>query len=174
MKKNNSLGFMLIETLLVSTFVLGVLTYLYMQFSALKRSYSDNFKYDTIPALYGIKNLNQYILNNGGYNKIVTESIKKSEPYKSSGYTEFSCVNLDSATTCSSFIEALEIEKIYLVNDNIFKDKINTELSIFNNDDELYHFARKINFDTDSEDNNNYHLIVKYSDNTFSTINVTL
>lgn len=166
MKKNNNLGFMLIETLLVSTFVLGVLTYLYMQFSALKRSYSDNFKYDTIPALYGIKNLNQYILNNGGYSGMQTSD---------EGWIKFECSYLTTTKEkCNSFIEALEIEKIYLVNDNIFKDKINTELSIFNNDDELYHFARKINFDTDSEDNNNYHLIVKYSDNTFSTINVTL
>lgn len=171
MKKNNSLGFMLIETLLVSTFVLGVLTYLYMQFSALKRSYNDSFKYDTIPALYGTKNLNQYIINNGGYNKIVTESIKESEPYKSSGYTEFSCTSLDSATTCS-FIDVLEIEKVYLVKDNVFKNKINTNLEIFYRDDELYHFVKKINFD--NKDDNSYHLIAKYRDNTFATINITL
>ena len=172
MKKNNSLGFMLIETLLVSTFVLGVLTYLYMQFSALKRSYNDNFKYDTIPALYGIKNLHQYILNNGGYINIMTDDVKKLEPYKTDGYIEFSCAHLDSATTCDSFIDGLEIQKIYLVNDNIFKEKISTELSILNSDDELYHFVKKINFDT--EDENNYHLIVKYNDNTFSTINVIM
>ena len=164
MKKNNRLGFMLIETLLVSTFVLGVLTYLFMQFSSLKRSYDDNFKYDTVPGLYGVRNINQYIIKQGGY-LALRGSINNTY-----GYVEFSCAMI-SGTTCSKLITNLEAEKIYFVKDTIFKTHITTDLVIFEKDDELYHFCKKINFgDADTD----YHLIVKYNDNTYSTMSVTL
>jgi len=161
MKKNNS-GFMLIETLLVSTFVLGVLTYLYLQFSALKRSYDDSFKYDTVPALYGVRNINQYIVQNGGY-----DSLKATVSAGGEGYTKYSCI-LDN---CRTLFNELEVDEVLFVNDSIFKNNIKTTVSLFSNDDELYRFAKKIAYSTNSGD---YHLIVKYKDNTFSTISMTL
>ena len=159
MKKNNY-GFMLIETLLVSTFVLGVLTYLYLQFSALKRSYDDSFKYDTVPSLYGVRNINQYIVQNGGY-----DSIKNN--INTLGYTEYEC----TTNACTNLFNELETEKIYFVNDSIFKNNVNINTVIFSDDDELYHFAKKIAYSTNSGD---YHLIVKYRNGTFATISITL
>ncbi len=161
MKKNNS-GFMLIETLLVSTFVLGVLTYLYLQFSALKRSYDDSFRYDTVPALYGVRGINQYIVQNGGY-----DSLKTSITADGEGYTKYSCI-LDN---CRTLFNELEVEEVLFVNDSIFKNNIKTTVSLFSTDDELYRFAKKIAYSTNSGD---YHLIVKYKDNTFATISMTL
>ena len=164
MKKNNRLGFMLIETLLVSTFVLGVLTYLFMQFSALKRSYDDSFRYDTVPGLYGVRNINQYITRLGEYSTL------QSSVNDTYGYVEFSCAMI-SGTTCSALVTNLETEKIYFVKDTVFKSYITTDLAIFESDDELYHFCKKINFgDADTD----YHLIVKYNDNTYATMSITL
>lgn len=164
MKKNRHLGFMLIETLLVSTFVLGVLTYLFVQFSALKRSYDDNFKYDTVPGLYGVRNINEYIKLQNGYSTL------KNSVNDTYGYLEFSCAMI-SGTTCSKLVENLDIKTIYFVKDNIFKNNVKIDLSIFVNDDELYHFCKKINF---SDEDRGYHLIVKYNNNTYATMSITL
>jgi len=105
MKKNQKNGFMLIETLLVSTFVLGVLTYLFAQFSALKRNYDDNFKYNTVPALYGIKNMNQYITRYNGYNTLISN-------INSLGYTEFSCAQI-KGTTCTELVRNIKAKIIF-------------------------------------------------------------
>lgn len=163
MKKNQNKGFMLIETLLVSTFVLGVLTYLFVQFSALKRSYSDDFKYDTVPGLYAIKNINQYIMKQGAYNTLKTN-------VNQLGYLDFSCAMI-SGTTCSDLFNNIDVEKVYFVKDNVFKNNINIDVPILSNDDELYRFCKKINF---SEGENSYHLIAKYKDNTYATMAITI
>ena len=66
MKKRNK-GFMLIETLVVSTFIISTLIYLYVQFTNLKKSYDISFRYDTIPGLYSAKEIDKFINNNYGY-----------------------------------------------------------------------------------------------------------
>lgn len=168
MKKNNRMGFMLIETLLVSTFVLGVLTYLYVQFGAMKRSYDDDFKYDTVPGLYGVKNINQHIVQQGGYSALQT-SINATYGYVGFDGTEI-CAMI-SGTSCSELISDLGAEKIFFVKDVVFKNQITTDLAIFVNDDELYRFCKKIGF---GEADTDYHLIVKYNDNTYATMSITL
>ena len=163
MKKNQRNGFMLLETLLVSTFVLGVLTYIFLHFSALKRSYEDSFKYNTVPALYGVKNINQIIVTSNGYN------ILKGQ-INDLGYVQFECALVSNTSTCISLLNDLNVEKVYFVNDLVFRDNVNTNTVIFS-DNELYYFARKIGYSSNDKD---YRLIVKYRDNTFATIAITL
>ena len=49
MKKNR--GYVLFETLVVSTVILGTLVFLYIQLSSIKSSYNTSFKYNTVSAL---------------------------------------------------------------------------------------------------------------------------
>lgn len=168
MKKNNRMGFMLIETLLVSTFVLGVLTYLYVQFSALKRNYDDDFKYDTVPGLYGVRNINQYITRQNGYSTLQT-SVNATYGYV--GFVGDEICAMMSGTSCTELIGDLGAENIYFVKDTVFKNHITTDLAIFETDDELYRFCKKIGF---SDADTDYHLIVKYNDNTYATMSITL
>ncbi|MEG2311383.1 MAG: type II secretion system protein, partial [Bacilli bacterium] len=66
MKKNNNRGFMLIETLICSTFIVGILIVLYTQFERINKSYEDSFKYNTVNNLYLVNNFKMYLLQNGG------------------------------------------------------------------------------------------------------------
>lgn len=173
MKKNNNKGFMLIETLLVATFVLGVLTYLFIQFSALKLNYDDNFRYNTVPELYGAKNVHQYISKYNGYTALIN-SINST----ALGYTEFTCASI-SGTTCKDLLDSIKVKHIYFVKDSIFKDKINPDLTIFSSNDELYRFTKRINLNkkeniNDDEYNRSYHLIIEYTDNKYATMAITL
>lgn len=59
--KKNSRGFTLMETLIVSTFVIGTLVYLFVQFSNIKKTYDVSFKRDTISGIYYTKNIISYL-----------------------------------------------------------------------------------------------------------------
>ena len=70
--KNNNKGFVLLETLMVSSFIIVVLIYLYIQFSDVKQSYNTSFKYDTIQSLYSLKEVDKFINDKFGYNDLKT------------------------------------------------------------------------------------------------------
>lgn len=61
----NRRGFMLIETLVASTIILGALIFLFVQFSSIKRAYETSFKYNTIPGLYNAKVLTTFLEEHG-------------------------------------------------------------------------------------------------------------
>src|SRR5574344_1738439 len=65
MKKSNNKGFMLLETLIVSTVILSTLVFLYIQFVNVKSSYEVSFRYNTIPGLYMAKEVSTYLTENG-------------------------------------------------------------------------------------------------------------
>ena len=59
--KKNTKGFMLVEFLVVSIFVLGTLIFLTVQFNNINKSYNRSFKYDTVSNLYSAKNIRKMI-----------------------------------------------------------------------------------------------------------------
>lgn len=58
----NKKGFMLLETLVVSTFILGILIFLFIQLSTIKRAYDTSFRYNTITGLYHAKEFSKFLL----------------------------------------------------------------------------------------------------------------
>lgn len=67
MKKNNK-GFMLAEVFIVSSFVLGILVYMFVQTNSIMRNYNKSFSYDTVQGLY-IANEVKKFLNYSGYDE---------------------------------------------------------------------------------------------------------
>ena len=59
--KKSYRGFTLVETLIVSAFIIGILIFLFSQFTKLKKSYDTSFENNTIPALYKARNINRYL-----------------------------------------------------------------------------------------------------------------
>ena len=64
MKKNNK-GFTLVETLIVSAFVIGTLTYLFIQINNSITNYDIAFKYDAVNDVYNTNVIKNYIADNG-------------------------------------------------------------------------------------------------------------
>lgn len=67
MKINNK-GFMLAEVFIVSSFVLGVLVYMFVQTNSIMKNYNRSFSYDTVQGLYITNEIKKY-LNYSGYYK---------------------------------------------------------------------------------------------------------
>lgn len=111
MKKTH--GFTLVETLLVSTFVIGTLVYLFVQFSNIKKTYDNSFTKDTIPSLYYVQNIASYL------EKIdisdITTNLKNHE------YIEIeSCIfTISSSKYCKALMQAANVKKAIVVKDDL-------------------------------------------------------
>ena len=148
---------MLAETIVVTSFVVGVLIFLFIQFTNLTKNYNDHYEYNTVEGLYALKNVRNYIKSDDvAFNAIkdkVTESnfldIKNCDIFSEKEY-------------CLKLFELNEIDKIYVTNNDFKSD-------IFDDFDESFKkFIEKIN----AEGDENYRLLVEFNDKTFATIRV--
>ena len=64
MKKDNQKGFVLAETFIVSTFVLGVLVVLFLQIKTVINGYDRSFTYNTITGIYNTSEIKKYVQKN--------------------------------------------------------------------------------------------------------------
>lgn len=60
MKKNKN-GFMLAEVFIISSFVLGILVYMFVQINSIMRSYNKSFSYNTVSGLYITNEIKKYV-----------------------------------------------------------------------------------------------------------------
>ena len=74
MKKKFKRGFVLAETVGVSMIVIGALTFVYVQFASITKSYSISFKYDNVAQLYAVNNIKSYLAkeNMSTINELIT------------------------------------------------------------------------------------------------------
>lgn len=160
MRNNNNKGFMLIETLLVSVFVVSTLIFVYIQFEKVRNSYQTSFEYNTINGVYGADTILKYLKENEIEN--LNNAIKDGRTYVDisncpGGY-------LSNTSFCQRLLTDLKVKKIFYTTVDIteFKKKIN-QAAISN---KLKQFIRSIK----SSDETGYRLIVEYEDNTYATI----
>lgn len=109
-QKINSRGFILVETLIVGVFIMGIFTLLYTNFFPLIGEYERIRNYDTVESIYiahwarmislrGLTDSNYSIAKDVGYLDISDCSL----------YT-----NSDSVNTCNAFKSVNNVSKIYL------------------------------------------------------------
>lgn len=168
MKKNDK-GFMLFETLVVSTFVLGTLIFLYIQFSAIKRNYDITFRYNTIQGLYYIKNISDFLITDG-YQGLVN-ALEISE----NGYIDISESNYYSHPeyNLSSFyhdiLDSIGVKTIIFTAGDISKLKsyITSVDKEYSNDFKQFILSRELVNETSYN-----RLIVEFNDNTYAEITI--
>lgn len=159
-------GFMLFETLVVSTVILGILIFLFVQFSAIKRNYITSFNYNTIPGLYNAKTFATF-LEDDGY---VIYDFKLSNETVN-GYVKISCTDLKS-TICNELVSYMDAKNILFVGNNISTLKNN--LSTSNYDRSLFSekFRQFILTLNTVEIAGKNRLIIEYNNGTYAVINV--
>ena len=157
--KNNK-GFALTEILILSAVVIGVLTFMYIQFKNINRGYQYSFKYDTVEGLYLANNLVNYI-NNDNYD-ILVEKLNTNQE----GYLDITSCDLELFQTplfCEQLIQKSEIKQIIFTNENTSKLKANMQKL----DNDFQEYIKKIKtINTE----NDYRIIIKYNDGTFTTM----
>lgn len=159
MTKNNK-GFVITEVLILSTVIIGVLVFMYAQFKNINRGYQYSFKYDTPQGMYLANNIVNYI-NDGNYDKLV-ELLSNTQE----GYIDITECNIDNSnliTYCNALFQKSGIEKIIFTEENLIKLKQNMN----NLENDLKNYINQIKT---TNEQNDYRIIIKYTNNTFVTM----
>ena len=157
--KNNK-GYALTEILILSTVIIGVLTFMYIQFKNINRGYQNSFNYDTVEGLYLANNILNYI-NSDGYDTLV-ESLNNSPQ----GYIDITnCdVNLfEVGAFCEELFNKSKVKQVLFTEENLYKIKSN----MLNIDNDMKNYIKQIKTTNDTKD---YRIIVKYDNNTFASL----
>ncbi len=194
--KFNKKGFMLVETLVVTTLVSTILVTLYVQFSNIINNFNRTFKYNSSDNLYAVYNIENFIRNDKNTDnteqfyinlqkELDTAIANKTNPYHyveintsctgSSGnvYQVFQCTNF------SKIVNFYEIERILFTYSNVnFQDVDYQKLKSPGEDSNFEKFIKSIHpSTTNTDDLNNvenatYRLIVKFKDGEYATLNI--
>ncbi len=154
MKKNKNKGFMLAETLIVTTFVAGILLFTTIQFINLSNGYNENYKYNTVEAMYALNTVKNYILDDSKALDFINNNVT------STNYVNLkSCDMFTSEIHCQKLLELEGISEIIITTNKFDKDKIVTY------DDEFKKFISKIQ----KEGTQKYRLIAKFDNSVYAT-----
>ena len=164
----NNKGFMLLETLIVSTILVGVLIFLYIQLSTIKNNYNNSFEYNTISGIYLASEISEFIgTNDSVYNSLV-ERLNKSQY----GYVEISSVDISYNLLFSDSIisPSMQIEYILFTDDdenlNFFKNSLIKNDVAFGKTNKFKNFILKIN----SKKTKYKRLIIEFKDHTYVSV----
>jgi len=155
MKKIDNRGFMLVETLLVTSFVAGVLIYLFVQFSNLGQKYQNSYDYNPVEDLYALEDIKDYIKSD----TVALEGIGTSLEEKS--YIDITdCSIFTSKNYCKKLFELENIDSIV-----VSLNQVNSsEYSKYN--EGFKEFVKKIN----PEGAEKYRLIASFKNSTYATL----
>jgi len=161
MKKMNNKGFMLIETLIVATFLVTTLLFIYVQFNNITRTYNNSFKYNTVNGMYNVKNIIQYINNDG------IDNLKNTLVGDNIYYIDItSCPNTYFSETeyCNILMNASNVKTVLFTNENLVTLKNNTD----GLNQTMIDFINYINYETTT----GYRIIIEFNDNTFASLKI--
>lgn len=155
MKKRNNKGFMLAETLIVTTFVAGILIFLFIQFTNLGKSYDDSYIYNTPEGLYALEDMKEYINTDSDLLLYIEENIGTKK------YIDLTdCSLFKNKEYCTNLIKIENIDKIFITTNDFDKESITGYNEDFNT------FINKII----GEGSEKYRLVASFKNSMFATL----
>ena len=124
MKKLNSKGFVMTETLVVAVFIMGIFGIMYNNYYPLIGEYERREVFDDVDSKYGAFWIKRFIQHNS-YNL----SAAQKNTINNNGYVLFSCNNINNdyrKTMCNKLLKELEV-KDYNVQPKVYITKYNLE-----------------------------------------------
>ena len=164
MKKSNKKGFVLAETIAVSTVVLASLVIIYTQFVSVNNSYNQSFHYNNVNNLYLIDNIRNFIAQDNSLNKLVNA-------LDNNTYLDL--------TNCSNeyFLEYIYCETLFNyanVKTVLFTKEDMTDLKAEISDTSYSETLKQFIKRTNNSLEDNYRLIVEFNDDTYATIKIKI
>lgn len=155
MKNINEKGFMLVETLIVTTFVAGILIFLYIQFTNLNKSYEDSYTYNTSEGLYALEDIKRYINTDLNVLEYIEENINELQ------YIDITdCSLFGNKEYCLKLIELENIDEIFITTNKFIQENIKGY------DEDFNKFISMII----SEGSEKYRLVASFKNSMFATL----
>ena len=124
MKKLNSKGFVMTETLVVAVFIMGIFGIMYNNYYPLIGEYERREVFDDVDSKYGAFWIKRFI-QHSSYDLSATQK----NTINNNGYVLFSCSNINNdyrKTMCNKLLKELEV-KDYNVQPKVYITKYNLE-----------------------------------------------
>ena len=146
---------MLAETLLVTTFVAGVLVYLYVQFSNLSSKYNESYTYNTVEGLYALVDVIELIENDPIAFNYIEDNVVEEK------YIDISnCSLFTEADVCEKLFTLENIDEIVVTTNRVPKNTITDYTKGF------VRFTDKISTSGEQP----YRVIASFKNNTYATV----
>ena len=116
-------GFMLLETLVVSMFVMGVLIFLYVQYNTISTNYEKNLAYNNTNDMYALNTIRAYLLQEN-LNKLKLELFNAESNYIVIYKDSCVDVNIENKEYCEQLFNKLNVKTLLLTKENL-KNLIN-------------------------------------------------
>jgi len=158
MKKNNQKGFMLVEAFIVSTIVLGVLVFMFVQIRTIVNGFDKSFSYNTVPGIYITNELSKFIDENGYDTTLVGSSGYILKGYD--GYTEMGSVTND---IWNEMLKNGNVKNVII--SDYTMSALKTSASIANN---LKEYVSSLPVDINDQDDR---IIIEFNDETYASLN---
>lgn len=170
MKKMNNKGFLMVEALIVSTFVVSVLIYFFVQFKKVDESFELSYSYNTVNGLYAVNNISMYLdsLYDNTFNEQIS-SIKITSPYYKVIYNGNTIDSnyLTCDTYCTNLMTSLNVKQAILASGDLNDLIANTDGDSFFTEkmrDFIKHERSKNLYKLD------YKILVQFNDDTFASL----
>lgn len=170
MSKMNNKGFLLAESLIVSTFVLTVLMFLFVQFRNLMSNYKTTYIYNSVEDIYSLGSLADYLKTYEDTNNTLNNQLESNKFFYV--YNNNECQTDDiklkpgfSKDTCTEIGNALELDYAIYTNSDI--SEIKNSINNITLDNDMKNFIKKV--DTTLVENKG-RLIAKFKNGHFATV----
>ena len=150
MKKNNK-GFMLAEVFIVSSFVLGVLVYMFVQTNSIMRNYNRSFSYDTVQGLYITNEVKKFL----GYSGYDTGDLAKA-------CDTYQIVAIDD-DYFTNMRELANVKTIILGNLNYIKENVTNDSNVSAKEKDYIKYLGK---------KDKCVLLLEFNDDTYASLNM--
>lgn len=166
MKKLNNKGFFLVETVIVATFIVSVLIFLFVQTRNINKNYQRSFSYNTVNSLYNINNVKIYLKNSaiGGLDGLKTYTNASTSYYLD--LTSCPSTYLTEINYCKAIFSEMKITKLIMTKENmknLFNITLTNKPDTF--DQNFYNFLKYIG---SVENSSKYLLIASFEDGTYA------
>lgn len=150
MKKSNK-GFMLAEVFIVSSFVLGVLVYMFIQINSIMKNYNNSFSYDTVQGLYMTNEVMNYI-------KIKNQASN----FVSNSCNTYQIISFDDSFG-QEIKEVANIKTAIIGNTNYIKENITDDSNVTPKTKDYVKYINK---------KSNCILLLEFNDDTYASLNM--
>lgn len=162
MMKKNSKAFMLLETLIVSISISGILVFLYLQFTNVNNSYIKAYNYNSVEGLYTAGDIKENIYINGKDSIYTAVNSNKFVDLTNCSSTYFNNVDY-----CNGLNEIANVKTVLITKNNLgdLKSLLSNNTNITKYSETIREFVYRI-----SDQSEGYQIIVEYKDKTAAAV----
>lgn len=164
MKKNKKRGFILAETIVISTVVMTSLVFIYIQFNSVNNGFNRTFKYNSVNNLYLTNEVKKFILNSGSLK--LTQALDDN----SLSYLDLTTCSTSYFTEyiyCQTLFDNIKAKKVLFTTSDVtnLKAEVASNNSISSG---LATFIKAIN----SSNTGSHRIIIEFEDDTYATLQI--